>query len=215
MKSARHGGWLAMATLVGFARAAGASELDAARGDAQKTTAALEQRKCPAFGDRNYLRGLSDPQQLTAAAEKERAYQDGAVRQLAQLARDTKVDAQMRADLSQLGSWSIAASMGNWSMLQMARQALADPSVAPGQPYPAGVIEAARERLRQMTSNAAIAPDAAATMRRQAAAVDRCTQGFNAAIFELNRPQIDAAIDAARSSADLDRVEQQYHARDA
>ena len=195
--------------------AAAASELDAARKDAENGTANLEQRPCPALGDRNYLRGMTQPQQLAVAADKERTYQDGALRQLQQLVRDPQLAEQTRSELQALASWSIAASMASWSMLQTAQQALANPLIAPGQPYPAAAIEGARERLRQTAANGALAPDAAGVIRRQMAAVDRCRKSFGAAIFKLNQPQFDAAVDSARSVADLGRVEQDYRARDA
>ncbi len=50
--------------------ASAASELDAAKQDAERETASLEQRPCPALGDRNYVRGRTDAQQLVSAAER-------------------------------------------------------------------------------------------------------------------------------------------------
>lgn len=198
-----------------LAGAAHASELDAARKDAESGTASLEQRPCPVLGDRTYVRGLSDGSQLTAAAQKERAYEDGAVQQLQQMARDPKLAPRQRADLQGLASWSIAASMANWSILQLAQQALANPLIAAGQPSPTVIIESASARAHQLADNNTLAPDAAAVVRRQGVALDRCTKSFTAAIFKLNQPQFDAAIGGAKSNAELNQLEQLYHARDA
>ncbi len=192
-----------------------ASELDSARSDAENGTKSLEQRPCPAFGDRKYLRGMTDAQQLSNGAEKERLYQETALRQLQQIAGDPKLEQRQRSDLQALAGWSIAASMANWSLLQVAQQALANPLIASGQPYPGAGLEGARERVRRTADSGAMPAEAAAVLRRQAGALDRCVQSFNAAIFKLNQPQFDAAVDAAANLSELGRVEQQYRTREA
>jgi hypothetical protein len=192
-----------------------ASELESARKDAQTGTATLEQRPCPVLGDRNYLRGLSDPQQLIAAAEQERTYEEGALRQLEQIARDPQLSNKQRPPLLALASWSISASLANWSMLQLAQQALADPLVAQGKPYPTAGIESARERLRQVSENGSLNPEAADIVRRQSSVLERCSKGFATAVFKLNQPQFEAAIESAGSGAELDRVEKLYRYREA
>ena len=207
--------WLGLAAALVTGVAAAGSELDAARRDAEAGTASLEQRPCPALGDRNYVRGVTQPQQLAAAADRERAFEDGAMRQLQQLMRDRQVAPQTRSELQTLASWNIAASLANWSMLQVAQQAQASPLIAPGQPDPAALVEGARERLRQTADSAGLTPDAAGIVRRQMSAVDRCAKNFNAGIFKLNQPQFDAAVDGAATLAELNRIEQQYRAKDA
>lgn len=206
---------LTFAVALAASFAANASEVDSARKDAESGTITLEQRPCPALGDRNYLRGLTNSQQLVTAAEKERVYEEGALRQLQQIMRDPQLAQRQRSDLRALASWSIVASMANWSMLQVAQQALADPLIAPGQPYPAALIEGARERLRQMAENSSLPAEAANVARRQAGAVERCAKSFNTAIFKLNEPQFEGAIESAKSIPDLDRVVRLYRAQDA
>jgi hypothetical protein len=192
-----------------------ANSLEAARSDAENGTRALETRPCPAFGDRNYLRGMSEAQQIAASADKERAYQETALRQLQQIARDPQLDQRQRSKLQALASWSVAASMANWSMLQLAQQAVASPLVAGGQPYPTAVIESARERVRRLAEGGTIPGEANEIVRRQARAIDRCVEGFSAAVFKLNQPQFDAAVDGAANLAELARIEQLYRVREA
>jgi hypothetical protein len=206
---------LAVVALVAASVAAHASELESARKDAEAGTRALEQRPCPALGNRSYIRGLSDAQQLVAAADRERAYVDGALRQLQQIGSDPKLAPEQRRNLQALASWSIAASMANWSMLQVAQQALANPLVENGRPHPAGLIEGARDRLSAIGGNPSMSADAASVVRRQTAALERCSGTFLAEIFKLNQPQLEAAIEGAGSTADLNRLEQVYRTRDA
>lgn len=204
--------WLALAAVSGLAAA---SELDAAKRDAEAGTRMLEQRQCPALGDRSYLRSLGDPQALTDAAARERQYQESALRQVQQMMADPKLDQRRKANLQALASWSVTASMANWSLIALAQQALASPLIAAGQPYPTVPLEAARDRVRRMADSGAVAADAAAVMHRQAGAIDRCIPVFNAAIFKLNQPQLDAAIDSAAGPQELARLEQLYRMREA
>lgn len=192
-----------------------ASELEAARGDAQNATSALEQRPCPAFGEKRYLGGMTDVQQIAQSAERERSYQDAALQQLQQIARDTRLDQRQRTDLQTLASWSIAASMANWSLLQVAYQAVQNPLVVRGQPYPSAPLEGARERIRRTAETGGMQGEAAEVMRRQVRAVERCVLNFNSAVFQLNQPQFDAAVDKAGTLAELGQIEQAYRAREA
>lgn len=193
----------------------GASEAEAARSDAEKGTTVLEQRPCPPFGDKRYLAGMSNTAQIAQGAEQEQRYQDQATTQLQQIARDAKLDAKQRTELQNLASWSVAASMANWSLLQVAQQAQANPLVVSGQAYPSAPIQGAVERVRRTADMGGMAADAAEVLRRQARALDRCSQAFSLAVFQLNQPQFDAAVDKASTLAELQQIEQTYRAREA
>ncbi|MBT9489197.1 MAG: hypothetical protein IV093_16965 [Rubrivivax sp.] len=205
---------LALSLACGFAAQA-ASELDAARTDAEKSTNVLEQRPCPDFGDKRYLTGMTSEQQIVQSAERERSYQDTAMQQLQQIGRDKQLDQRQRTNLQTLASWSIAASMANWSLLQVANQALQNPLVARGQPYPSAALEGARERIRRVAESSGLQADAAEAVRRQVHAIDRCLTNFNKSVFQLNQPQFDAEVEKASTLAELSQVEQTYRAREA
>jgi hypothetical protein len=191
------------------------SEADAARSDAENGTNALEQRPCPDFGDKRYLGGMTNPQQIVQSAEQERSYQDTALQQLQQIVRDGQLDQRQRTELQTLASWSIAASMANWSLLQVANQALQNPLVVRGQLHPSAPLGSARERIRRTAEAAGMQPGAAEVVRRQAGAVDRCLLNFDKAVFQLNQPQFDAEVDKATTLNELGQVEQAYRAREA
>jgi len=208
-------GLVLAAGLAAAVAAQAASELEAARSDAQNATSALEQRPCPTFGEKRYLGGMTDVQQIVQSAERERSYQDTALQQLQQIARDAQLDQRQRSDLQLLASWSIAASAANWSLLQVAYQAVQNPLVVRGQPYPSVTLEGARERVRRIAETGGMQGEAAEAMRRQVRAVDRCVRSFNAAVFQLNQPQFDAAVERAGTLSELGQIEQAYRAKDA
>ncbi len=88
--------------------------------------------------------------------------------------------------------------------------------VEQGKSHPAGVLEGAQERLRRIGDNGVLAPDAASVVRRQIGALEKCSKSINAAIFKLNQPQFDAAIEKSVVGFRLESARKQlYRARDA
>ena len=206
-------GWLALTALPGGpADAAAVDRVAPARDAAQRSLASIENRPCPAPGDNGYV-GNTDPSQLNAAADGQLAFARQSVGTLDRLAADPQLSPEAREELTALGSWTVARSLGDYAVLRLAQQAAADPRIAPGQPFPTDLSETTGETLARLGTARPLLPAAAALIQRLRQAVTRCSRTMLGAVMTVNRPYVLDAIRDAASPADLNRIDGLYRLR--
>ncbi|MCG2839831.1 DUF4440 domain-containing protein [Sandaracinobacter sp. RS1-74] len=181
----------------------------AARAEAEKTVAALENRACPAPGDRGYVGGAEDAAKLAQGIRGEAAGIAQLQSTLRAMAADPNVDAASRPMLTALGNWSIVAAAARASLLQLASTAQADTRVAPGAPHPLEPLLSHEAQLQQWRQGLADG-GAQATFARLSARVAQCRAELGGAIFAANEPAFQQAVAGASSSGALRLLGQQY-----
>lgn len=182
---------------------------------AQRLLASIENRPCPAFGDRTYINGLNGADQLATAADREIGNARQAMQTLERLVNDPDVSEKARANLVGLGSWTVAQSLANWTLLRLGQQAQVDPAIVPGQPFPTDIATGAQNTLAQFAAARALTPDAAMLVGRLRDATGKCAMAAREAVMATNDAAIRSAIAGARSPDDLRRINETFQIRQA
>jgi hypothetical protein len=187
-----------------------AAALQAATANAQQTLALLENRPCPGLGDTTYVSGFTDAAKLAASSSRELGTVSNALATLQRMLGDPELTEQARGELRFLGSWTVAAAAGRWSVLQVAEQALVDPVIVAGRPHPSSLLAETSAKLQNIAGNGVLTPDAASLISRLKAGVDRCRVANIAAVLAVNEKDALAAIARASSTSTLGSVSQTY-----
>lgn len=212
-RATRATGWLAGALSVLPCPAAGQTGEPPAAIGAQRLLSSVEGRPCPALGERSYVAGMASPDELAAAADREMASARASMRTLERLIGDPEVSDKGRGDLVSLGSWTVAQSLANWTLLRLAQQALVDPQVAANQPFPTDVSASTENTLAQFAAARALIPNAVMLIGRLRDATARCGTVTREAIMAANEPAIRSAIEGARTPDELRQVDALYRLR--
>lgn len=201
---------LASANLTGAVRAATPDrEMAEARSGALAGLSAIEQRPCPDFGTTDYVEGISDPAQLRAARASEFQYVRSSLDSLNRMAADSRLSAQGKQQLAALGSWNIATSLSNWTLLTIAEQAMVDPQVAAGAPFPLALIDGASSDAARLDLRM-LAPEAAGAVQRMRSALARCASAGYQSLLTRNEDSFGAEVDRSRTNDELAALAARY-----
>lgn len=184
-------------------------EIAESRSGALAGLSVVEARRCPALGETGYVEGIGDSAQLRNARLGEIDFVHSGLSSLGQMAGDGRLSAAGRQQLMALGSWNVVSSLTNWTMLTIAEQALVDPQVAPGGPFPLSLIDSASAEMSRLDLRY-LAPEAGAAVQRLRSALGRCAAASYQSLLARNESSFASEVERARSTEELNALAARY-----
>lgn len=184
-------------------------EIAESRSGALAGLSVVEARRCPALGETGYVEGIADSTQLRNARLGEIDFVRSGLSSLGQMAGDGRLSAAGRQQLMALGSWNVVSSLTNWTMLTIAEQALVDPQVVPGGPFPLSLIDSASAEMSRLDLRY-LAPEAGAAVQRLRTALGRCAATSYQSLLVRNESSFASEVERARSTEELNALAARY-----